>query len=82
MNSESLPLIKKSLNTKNQNKMIYTITLWAEDLNPYKPNREVSKFLIDCEHVRLHADGYTIDTPESRLTFPNNRVTVTEGDLT
>jgi len=62
--------------------MIYTITLWAEDLNPYKPNREVSKFLIDCEHVRLHADGYTIDTPESRLTFPNNRVTVTEGDLT
>ena len=69
-------------NIIDENKMTYTITLWADDLNPYKPNRVVGKILIDCEHVRLHADGYTIDIPESRLTFPNNSVTVTEGDLT
>jgi len=62
--------------------MIYTITLWANDLNPYKPNREVSKFLINCEHVKLYADGYTIEIPEGSLTFPNNKVTIAEGDLT
>ena len=47
--------------------MIHTITLWADNLNPYKPNIVVSKILVDS--TTIHID-------KSVLTFPNNIVTV------
>ena len=55
--------------------MIHTITLWADNLNPYKPNIVVSKILVDSDDVRL-VDSTTIHIDKSVLTFPNNIVTV------
>ena len=57
--------------------MIYTVTLWADNLNPYKPNIVVAKILIDCENIRL-IDKHHIATDDSTLSFPNNTVTIAE----
>ena len=61
--------------------MIYTITLWADNLNPYKPHTVAAKILIDCEDIKLEGSN-TVITTDSKMTFPNNTATLTEGDLT